>query len=360
MRRALIPIIIIFTVAAGTGGAGLSTAGASDKENCLMCHKYTSMARIGEDGLMRNYHVSEHLFLNSLHGDVDCRGCHDYIKKFPHDPVTESVNCASECHIKPPFAEENFSHEKIVDIFEASRHAIDPDDTDLMEKSKPDCRYCHMNPMYKRVEEKMIAYRKTLDRCVNCHREKGVTEAYQHMMHRLRTKTSRSSKEIVALCSENCHGDVELMKELDVSETGVDAVETYKASIHGKMTMLGSETSADCISCHASSLIHDIYEEDNPESSINEKNLKETCENCHSKVNEHFIKIAVHPSIEPEHNPILFIISQMVLRGILYGTIFGLMGLLFLETYSRKRDGIAMKLKHGTSWRKVKQKKKQG
>ncbi len=349
-RRYLLMTLILFA-ALGSGLTGFSSATAADKENCLMCHKYPSMGRVGEDGLVKNYHVDAHVFLNSLHGEVGCRECHTYIKKFPHDPVTEEVNCANECHIKPPFAENNFSHQKIIDVFHTSEHAKKTDDSPLMKDAKPDCKYCHLNPLYKRVDEKNIAYGKTLDRCLNCHEKKGVTVAYRHMTHRLRHKTSRSSKEIVALCSENCHGNAPLMKKLGVSGRALEVVETYKESIHGKMTTLGSEKAADCISCHSSSLIHDIYKKDNPNSSIYEKNLLSTCRNCHAKINEHFVKIAVHPSIAVPHNPILFIISNMLLRFILYGTIFGLMGLLFLETYRRKKDGIGMKIKAGSSWR---------
>lgn len=322
-----------------------------------MCHKYPSMAVIGEDGQVRNYFINEHVFLNSLHGMVGCRECHTYIKKIPHDPVTEQVNCANECHIKPPFAEKNFSHQKIIDVFNSSNHAIKPDDSPLMKKSKPNCKYCHLNPLYKRPDETEISYGKTLDRCLNCHERKGVTEAYRHILHRLRHKISRSSREIVALCAKNCHGNVPLMEKLGVSGAELEVVETYNESIHGKMTALGSEKAANCISCHASSLIHDIYKPDNLKSSINENNLQTTCKNCHKKINKYFVKIAVHPNLEDPHNPILFVISNLILRAILYGTVFGLMGLLFMETFRRKRDGIHMRIKRGTSWRREKKQK---
>jgi 5-methylcytosine-specific restriction endonuclease McrA len=344
----IVPIFVLGIIL-----SGYSKVDAADKENCLMCHKYASLARIGADGLRKSYHVNEHIFLNSLHGKVDCRGCHTYIKKFPHDPVTQKVNCANTCHIKPPFAQENFSHSKIIDVFDTSIHAINPDDSPLMKRSDPDCKYCHLNPLYQRVDEKTISYGKTLDRCLNCHKRKGVTEAYRHVMHRLRHKTSRSSQDIVALCS-GCHGNVPLMKKLGFTGRVLDAVQTYKESIHGKMTTLGSEKAANCISCHASSLIHDIYKPDNPKSTINEKNLQATCKNCHKKINKYFVQIAVHPSIEAPRNQVLFIISNMVLRLILYGTVFGLMGLLFLETFRRKKDGAGMTLKSGTTWRKKK------
>jgi len=324
-------------------------AKAADKENCLMCHKYRFLGRIDENGKKINYNVDEHIYSKTVHHNVPCRDCHTYINKLPHDPVTEEVNCANVCHIKPPFAEENFSHQKIIDVFNSSIHAIHPDDPPLVKKSDPDCKYCHLNPLYKKVET--IDYGKTLDRCLNCHRRKGVTLAYRHILHRLRHKTSRSSRQIVALCG-GCHGNVPLMKSLNLPERAQTAVETYKESIHGKMVTLGSEKAADCISCHASSLIHDIYKPDNPKSSINTKNIQTTCKNCHKKINAYFVQIAVHPSLEEPHNPILFVLSNMILRTMLYGTVFGLMTLLFMETFRRRRDGANMKLKAGSSWRR--------
>lgn len=348
--------MIVSIVVTGIGLSGFSKAMAADRENCLMCHKYPSLARIGKNGQVKNFYINEHVFLNSLHGHVMCRSCHTDIKKFPHADVKQKVNCANTCHIKPPFSHHYFSHKKIIDVFDTSVHAIKPGDSPLMEKSKPDCKYCHLNPLYKRPDEKRISYGKTLNRCLNCHQRKGVTQAYRHIMHRLGRKTSRSSKAIVHLCA-GCHANVPLMKKLGLKGTALDAVKTYEESVHGQMTTLGSEKAANCISCHASSLIHDIYKPGNPKSSINPKNLQATCKNCHKKINKYFVKIAVHPNLEDPHNPILFIISNLILRAILYFTIFGLMGLLFLETFRRKREGICMRIKRGTSWRKRKKKK---
>ena len=65
---------------------------AADKDNCLMCHKYRFLGRIDETGKTVNYNVDQTIFTNTVHKNVSCRECHTYIKKVPHDPVTEQVN----------------------------------------------------------------------------------------------------------------------------------------------------------------------------------------------------------------------------------------------------------------------------
>ncbi len=324
-------------------------AEAADKENCLMCHKYRQIGRIDEQGRKRSYYVNENIYANTTHRNVPCRDCHTYITRIPHDPVTEEVNCANQCHIKPPFSKENFSHKKIIDIYNKSVHGIKKDDSEELKAAKPYCKYCHLNPIYREVAAERIAPT-TLLRCLNCHDKKGVTQAYKHITHRLRRKTSRSPQEIVELCSKNCHEDVEKMEKFKVSEEALEAVETYKESMHGKSVLLGSQNSADCISCHASSAIHDIYKKDDKNSTINIANRAKICEQCHKGVNERFIRIDVHPNLEKD--PILHFAS-INLTFAFYGSVFGLLGLALLETIGRKKDGIKWQIRQGTTWRGV-------
>lgn len=325
------------------------SAEAADKENCLMCHKYSFMGRIDENGKKINFNVSEHIYAKSVHHNVPCRDCHTSITKLPHDPVTEEVNCANECHLKPPFSDENFSHKKIIEIYNESAHAIKPGDSSELKKAKPYCKFCHLNPLYTRVDERRIAFEKTLFRCRNCHQEKGVTQAYKHITHRLRHKTSRSPQEIVQLCAK-CHQDSTLMKKLNVSREGQEAVKTYLRSIHGKSITLGSQKTADCISCHASSALHDIYKKENKKASIYKDNIMQTCRQCHARTNSWLVQIAVHPKAHHEGHPAIHFIS-IFFTFALYGTVFSLLGLLLMETRSRKKDGIKFLLKRGTSWR---------
>ncbi|MBI4843232.1 MAG: hypothetical protein HY809_02765 [Nitrospirae bacterium] len=328
-----------------------TSAYAADKENCLMCHKYRFLGRIDEHGKKRNYNVDENIFNNTVHRNVPCRDCHTQIANLPHDPITEEVNCGNECHIKPPFSTENFSHKKIIQIYNKSVHGIKADDPEDLKAAKPYCKYCHLNPIFTKVEEERVAS-STLRRCLNCHEEKGVSQAYKHITHRLRHKTSRSRQEIVKLCSYNCHENTALMARFNVSQESLESVETYKRSIHGKAVALGSEETADCVSCHATSSIHDVYKKDEMMSTVNERNLKRTCEQCHRDVSDEFIKIDVHSGITHDEKPFLHFLEVM-LGFVLYGTIFSLLGLAVLETIGRKKDGIKWQIREGTTWRGI-------
>jgi hypothetical protein len=326
-----------------------SDAKGADEYNCLLCHKHRYSGRIDENGKRWNYHVDPVIYNHSVHRKIECIDCHPYITKIPHDPVTQAVNCANQCHIRPPFAQEKFSHKKIIEIYDESAHGIKPQDPEAVISAKPHCKFCHLNTLYTQISEEKVPFEETLRRCYNCHTERGVTQAYKHMTHRLRKKTSRSSREIVALCAK-CHQDVALMKELNVSERALEAVKTYNQSIHGKLVRLGSEKAANCISCHASNALHDILKKDNPKASIYKDNLAKTCSQCHEKTNSWFVKIAVHPSTEHDEDPVIYGVS-IFFRLVLYGALFSMVGLMVFETFGRRKNGVKFLLRSGTSWR---------
>ena len=325
-------------------------AQAADEDNCLMCHRHRFVGRIDENGKRWNYHVDEFMFNHSLHRNIKCRDCHTNITRIPHDPVTQPVGCASQCHIKPPFAQKKFSHENIVTVYNKSAHGVQSSDPDLLRRSKPHCKYCHLNPIYSDMTEQQHVGKSPLQRCRNCHLQQGVSQAFKHITHRLRRKTTRNPQEIVKLCAK-CHADTKMMSGLNVSKKARAAVESYNRSIHGKLVRLGSQKAADCISCHASNALHDIYKKEDPKATIAEANIAETCKQCHEQSNDIFVKIAVHPDVNHKDNTVIHSLNIMM-RFALYGTILGLVGLMALETRGRRRHGIKYLLRDGTSWRK--------
>ena len=140
------------------------------------------------------------------------------------------------------------------------------------------------------------------------------------------------------------------MKKLNVSQKAQTAVESYNRSIHGKLVQLGSQKAANCISCHASNALHDIYKKDDPRATIYKDNISKTCHQCHEKTNSSFIQIAVHPSKEHEADPIIYLVS-IFFRVVLYVAVFSMVGLMLFETFGRWTDGIRFLLRGGTSWR---------
>ncbi len=140
------------------------------------------------------------------------------------------------------------------------------------------------------------------------------------------------------------------MKTLNVSKENLESVETYNRSIHGKSIQLGSQQTADCISCHATNALHDIYKKDNKKATIHKDNLMQTCRQCHAQTNSWFIQIAVHPDATHEENQAVHFAS-IFFRLALYGSVFSMVGLLLVETYSRRKDGGKLLIRNGTTWR---------
>lgn len=141
-----------------------------------------------------------------------------------------------------------------------------------------------------------------------------------------------------------------MMAKLDASKKSLTSVETYKQSLHGKSVTLGSQETADCISCHASSALHDIYAKDDVRATVHPSHISETCQQCHAQTNSWFIQIAVHPTTEKEENPIIYM-ANIGLRLAMYGSVFGMIGLMLFETFGRRKEGIKWLLKDGSTWR---------
>ena len=52
-----------------------------------------------------------------------------------------------------------------------------------------------------------------------------------------------------------------------------------------------------------------------------------------------------------EANPLVAVVG-LTLRLVLYGTVSGMLGLMLMETFGRRKDGIRLWMRKGTSWRR--------
>lgn len=333
-----------------------------DDEGCLICHKYPRMTRVTEEGAIRSYYVMPDVFANTVHRNVPCRDCHTYIKQLPHRPVKEGVTCNTECHsVKNPATGKPFSHKVIYNAYKDSVHGR-PKQMEGVQDDKPYCITCHNNPIYDPKEKGLPQH--IVNRCVLCHEDREfVNQWYKHTVRRIRD-VKRSSEEIVALCS-SCHGDKKLVERhmknaraegRELGRKYEHAVESYKESFHGKLTHYGFEQTANCLDCHAEKenyykAVHEIRPSRDPSSPVHKNNRVNTCKNCHSLADENYAAIDPHPTAK-KHDGTFRYYAEHIYNLISVVTIIGLVGLSLFETWGRRRDGVAFRLRHGTSWRR--------
>ena len=120
----------------------------ADTENCLLCHRYPNMGRYDESGKKRVYYVNAQKYARSVHGKLKCKNCHIGLDKIPHTDASK-VDCATQCHIKEPSTDREFSHANMIQKYEASVHGRGtPQKPKPFPEDLPTCKDCHDNRMY--------------------------------------------------------------------------------------------------------------------------------------------------------------------------------------------------------------------
>src|ERR1039458_5236841 len=92
----------------------------------------------------------------------------------------------------------------------------------------------------------------------------------------------------------SCHGNVRLTSSFGLPS---DRVVSFNASYHGLAGKAGSQTVANCSSCHG---VHNILPSSDPKSTINPKNLPKTCGQCHAGAGTRFAISQVHLTVNSE------------------------------------------------------------
>ena len=323
MRKFLfVPVLFAVLVC---GSQAMAQSVVASPESCLMCHDDV---------------ISAEEFTNSVHGANGCVACHiDLIDLDLHmagELMPEPVQCV-RCHKKE--TQEHFS----------SVHKL----------NGIDCAVCHSEIHSQQAwgGDKRIAVQK----CAECHFDsheefhKSVHgQALQagnmdsaacqdcHNLHEIKELGDPNDHDVRAFHTDvclKCHGDEELMEKNGVFNI---AVETYLDSYHGKNYRLGfPEKVAGCADCHTS---HSILPHNNPESSLHEDNLVQTCGKCHENSSAQFVKFYSHGKMTDKENyPILFYtyVSMTTLLAVTFA-VFWIHTLLwmfrgFVENREKKR-----------------------
>ena len=116
-----------------------------------------------------------------------------------------------------------------------------------------------------------------------------------------------------------CHADTRLAAKYNLP---LDKVPAFENSYHGLAMRGGSQSVANCASCHG---VHNILRASDPRSTINPKNLAKTCGACHAGAGTRFAIGRVHVlAASRDEHPIVRMIRVSYVRFIIPVTI-GLM-----------------------------------
>jgi cytochrome b subunit of formate dehydrogenase len=230
----------------------------------------------------------------SAHAGLPCDTCHESHEKYPHPAGIPKPVCAT-CHQD-----------------EASDYALGVHGQARKNGNEgaPDCTVCH-GSAHELLSPSSQAFRTAVpDICGMCHSEiaeqyrasvhgqvlaRGVMQAPLctdcHGAHRILKHTNEASPvngaHIRDTCG-SCHGNVRLTRKFGLPS---DRLVSFDSSYHGLAAKAGSQTVANCASCHG---VHNILPSSDPKSTINPRNLAKTCGQCHPGAGARFAIGQVH------------------------------------------------------------------
>ena len=230
----------------------------------------------------------------TAHAGVACLDCHPRHQEFPHPSGIPKPACAG-CH---------------AEVASRNRMGVHGRARAAGNAAAPDCAVCHGD--VHRVQRTGTAqFRKSIPGiCGACH--DNVLTAYEqsvhgkavargvvaapvcsscHGEHQIQPPANRASPVNPAHVPETCgrcHADVRLAERFNLPS---DVLVSFENSFHGLALQAGSETVANCASCHG---VHDILPSSDPRSTINAANLPHTCGKCHPGAGARFAIGRIH------------------------------------------------------------------
>ncbi len=248
-------------------------------ENCYDCH--------GTKG-MKDY-IDRTLFEQSVHMFLTCDKCHIDVTTIPHGKVAK-VHCGI-CH----FLGREGAPKEQASEYKLSVHGRA---TAAGNMAAPTCQTCHgSHYIYPSADARSETNRwKIPSLCSQCHLQEF--EVYKGSIH---GKELLDDHKTAAPTCFDCHQEhmtpptasnqwqLSLIKECGMCHSA--EMQTYRETIHGKITELGYATVAKCSDCHGS---HNIQPPDNPQSTVSQQNILSTCRKCHPDATVGFTKYYAH------------------------------------------------------------------
>ncbi len=260
-------------VAAAPGPAGDKGAESPD---CTSCHDQGQKLKV------------------SAHGGIRCQDCHPKHEEYPHSAGIGKPACAG-CHssqardyaqgVHGQAAKRGNAAAPDCGVCHGGVHEVAPTGADVFRKAVPDtCGMCHeqiLSHFKASVHGKAIAQGfMGAPVCTDCHGEHSI-------LSKSNVASSVNARQIPETCG-HCHGNVRLTQKFGLPP---DRLTSFEASFHGLASKTGSQTVANCASCHG---VHDILPSSDPRSTISPKNLPTTCGKCHAGAGKRFALGTIH------------------------------------------------------------------
>ncbi len=268
---------------------------AIDNSDCFSCHEDKTLSKKDASGKTVNLFVDAAKYAGSSHASNTCTSCHTDITEVPHPDnfAAKPVACV-------------VCHTNAVRSYSASTHGISRQAGNLNAASCSDCHGKHgMIPA--RLSTSPLSHDHLAETCGKCHPQavevfqgsihgkalaRGIRDAptctdchSDHQISNLRTASSLKVAEDV--CSR-CHASARFNARNNLSS---DKVSSFFSSYHGMSAKLGSNRSANCVSCHGA---HNVLPSSDPKSTVNKGNMVNTCRKCHPEANENFSLGKIH------------------------------------------------------------------
>ncbi len=263
-------VVVSHTIVLCTWGQGSSSVGCND------CHDVAQQ------------------MAGRAHAGVACTTCHVRHEEVPHPENIPKPVCAN-CHSR---------------IAADQQRGIHGQEARKGNSAAPECNTCHGLAHQVQITQSAPFRTSVPEICGACHSEvasqfqasvhgravaRGVPQAPvctdchgEHAILPPRSAASPVSRTNVRETCGSCHGDVRLARKFGFP---ADRLVSFDSSYHGLAARAGSQTVANCASCHG---IHNILPSSDPRSMINAKNLPATCGRCHPGAGRRFAITSVH------------------------------------------------------------------
>jgi cytochrome b subunit of formate dehydrogenase len=282
---------------------------AQDPDNCLFCHQYRGLTRYdAAHDRLHLFFVQPEYVRQRLgpHARLACTDCHPRaeVARFPHEPVSR-VNCTQTCHLVDTSGRSRrFTHQNVADMLERSAHpsAVLTDlafsGGDLLADDQSLCLYCHDEPVFRNPAGALASDagldQGTFDRCQTCHAQQVPVDVMYYTRHiAARLRTARPALEMSQVCAV-CHDDPQVLEQSEMHA----AVASYVRSFHGKAALLGDQSTANCVSCHAArgASAHLMLGKDHPDSAVHPTRVADSCRSldCHPRADQALAAAGVH------------------------------------------------------------------